>query len=438
MFITRKHIDRRTVLRGLGVGITLPLLDAMVPARTALAQTAAAASPRLGFIYFPHGAVENQWTPETIGRDFELKPILAPLAPFRDQLTVVTGLENRHANGPVHALTPATWLSSVTPRKSHDPFGGVTADQIAAQHIGQDSPLPSLEVATEESGGAAACDSGYGCTFSSTISFRTPTTPLPMEFNPRKVFQRLFGQGDTLEERKRMAAQYASLLDVVAGETASLKRDLGASDRTRLDSYLESVREVERRVQKMEARDLSHMQLPDAPMGVPPDFDEHINLMFDVIALAFEADMTRIVTFMLAAEVSDMTYNHIGISEAFHPLSHHQNNPGKLARLTQVQAYHSQVFARFLERLRSTADGEGSILDNSIFLYGSNMSDSNAHRHDRLPLAVVGGGAGRLNGGQHVAYPAGTPSANLVLTLLQRAGVPVESLGDSTGVVSEV
>lgn len=437
-FITRKHLDRRTVLRGLGVSLTLPLLDAMIPASTARAQTALNANPRLGFIYFPHGAVEDQWLPETTGRDFDLKPILAPLAPFKDQLTVVSGLENRTANGPVHALTPGTWLSSVVPRKSHDPFGGVTADQIAAQQIGQESPLPSLEVATEESGGAAACDTGYGCTFSSTISFRTPTTPLPMEFNPRKLFQKLFGQGDTIEERRKMALQYASMLDVIAGESQGLRRQLAAPDQRRLDAYLESVREVERRVQKMESRDLSHMNLPDAPMGVPPSFDEHINLMFDIVALAFEADMTRIVTFMMAAEVSDMTYNHIGISEAFHPLSHHQNNPGKLARLAQVQAYHTGVFARFLDRLAATPDGDGSILDHSIMLYGSNMSESNSHRHDRLPLAVVGGGSGRLNGGQHVAYADGTPSANLVLSLLNRAGVELETLGDSTGEISEI
>jgi Protein of unknown function (DUF1552) len=438
MFVTKRHLDRRTVLRALGATVALPLLDAMIPARTALAQTAAGPTPRLAFIYFPHGAVADQWTPITDGRNFDLPAILAPLAPFADRLTVVSGLENRHANGPVHAITPATWLSSVAPRASHDTFGGVTADQIAAAHIGQDSPLPSLEIATEESGGAAACDSTYGCTFSRTISFRTPTTPLPMEVNPRKLFRRLFGQGDSPEERALLADRQSSILDLVVSETEQLKMTLGPGDRSKLDGYLDSVREIERRVQKLEDSDLSQMALPEAPLGIPKSFDEHINLLFDLLALAFEANMTRIATFMMAAEVSDMTYNHIGVRDAFHPLSHHQNNPAMLARLARVQTYHTEVFARFVERLAATPDGDGSVLDHSILLYGSNMSDSNAHSHIDLPTAVVGGAYGKLRGGQHLRYPAGTPHANLVLTLLARAGVPVESLGDSSGELSEV
>ena len=438
MFISKRHLARRTVLKGLGASIGLPLLDAMIPAATALAQTAARPTPRLGFVYFPHGAVASKWTPAGEGRDFELPQILAPLEPYKRYLTVVSGLENRNANGPVHALTPGTWLSSVTPRKSHEPFGGVTADQIAAQHIGQDLPLPSLEVATEESGGAAACDSSYGCTFSSTISFRTPSTPLPMEFNPRKLFQRLFGQGDTAEERARLAAQYSSLLDVIVGEAGELKRELGADDRTKVDAYLDSVREIERRVQKMAAKDLSHVNLPDAPMGVPNDFDEHINLMFDLVALAFQADMTRIVSFMMEAEVSDMTFNHIGVSDAFHPLSHHQGNPAKLDRLARVQAYNTSVFAKFVGKLAEMSDGDSSMLDNAILLFGSNMSNSDQHSHLDIPNAVVGGGAGALHGGTHVRYPDHTPVANLVLTVLNRAGVPIESLGDSTGEIGEV
>jgi hypothetical protein len=418
--------------------VALPLLDAMVPAQTAIAHTAAGAQPRVAFIYFPHGAVDGMWTPVSTGRDYQLSRILKPLEPFRDQMTVVSGLENRVANGPVHAITPATWLSSVAPRPSHDVFGGVTADQIAANHIGQETPLPSLEIATEESGGAAACDSTYGCTFSRTISFRTPTTPLPMEVNPRKLFRRLFGQGDTVEERAMLTNRQASVLDLIMEETQTLKRSLAASDQVKVDGFLESVREIERRVQKISESDVSQMELPDAPMGIPSSFDEHINLMFDLLALAFETNMTRVATFMMAAEVSDMTYTHIGVRDAFHPLSHHNYNPAMLERLTRVQTYNSEVFARFAARLAEIPDGEGSILDHSILLYGSNMSDSNAHSHVDLPSAVIGGGCGELQGGQHVRYPDGTPLSNLVLTVLNRAGVPIESLGDSTGEISEV
>jgi hypothetical protein len=249
MFLTKRHLSRRTVLRGVGATVALPLLDAMIPARTALAQTAASPLPRLGFVYFPHGAIMPAWTPKTEGRDFDLPPILAPLEPFKSQLTIVSGLENKHAAGPTHAITPGTWLSGVTPRVSHDPYGGITADQVAAQHIGQDTPLPSLEVTTEEPVSGGACDRNYGCSYGATISFRTPSTPLPMEFNPRKLFQRLFGQGDTPEERELLAAQYASILDVVAGQAGDMKKRVGPADRVMLDDYLESVREIERRVQ---------------------------------------------------------------------------------------------------------------------------------------------------------------------------------------------
>lgn len=438
MFVSKKHLPRRTVLRALGATVALPLLDAMVPARTALAHTAAGPQPRLAFVYFPHGAVAGQWTPSSTGRDFALPSILEPLAPFRDRLTVVSGLSNRIANGPVHAITPATWLSSVAPRRSADPFGGVTADQIAVEHIGQESPVPSLEIATEESGGAAACDSTYGCTYSRTISFRTPTTPLPMEVNPRKLFRRLFGQGDTAEERALLMSQQKSVLDLILSETEDLKHSLGARDQTKVDDYLGSVREIERRVQKLEESDFAERDLPDAPIGIPDTFDEHINLMFDLLVLGFETRMTRIATFMMAAEVSDQTYNHIGVRDAFHPLSHHQNNPAMLERLTRVQRYHTEVFARFVGKLAERPDGDGSMLDHSILLYGSNMSDSNAHSHEDIPSALVGGGCGTIKGGQHLRLTEGTPVSNLMLTVLQRAGVPIESHGDSTGDIGEV
>jgi hypothetical protein len=438
MFVTKKHLSRRAVLRGVGATLALPLLDAMIPARTALAQTAAAPKMHLGFIYFPHGAIMSKWTPAAEGKSFELGSVLEPLKAFQDKITIVTGLENKHAAGPTHAITPGTWLSSVSPRISHDPYGGVTADQIAAQHIGQDTPLPSLEVATEEAVGGGACDRNYGCSYGATISFRTPSTPLPMEFNPRKLFQRLFGQGDTPEERERLAVQYASVLDVVAAKAAALQKRVGPSDRVMLDDYLESVREIERRVQKMEANDLSHIELPDAPVGIPNKFDDQMTLMFDTVALAWQANLTRITSFMMAAEVSNMTYNHVDVPDAFHALSHHQNNAAKLERLQRVQVYHTRAFAKFVEKLASTPDGDGSLLDHSMLLYGSNMSNSNAHDHFPLPAAVIGGGCGKIKGGQHLRYPDRTPVSNLTLTLLNRAGVPIESFGDSTGELAEV
>jgi Protein of unknown function (DUF1552) len=437
MFITKKHLSRRTFLRGAGVAVGLPLLDAMVPAWTALAQTAATPKPRMGFMYLPHGAIMEQWTPAAEGTGFELTPILKPLAPFQKQLTIVSGLENKPTIAPpVHALNPGTWLSCVTPRVGQDPNGGVTVDQIAAAHIGQDTPLPSLEVATEGRGGGGACDRNYGCSYGGTISFRTPTTPLPMEADPRKLFERLFGQGDTPQERKAIAKQYSSLLDLVSQEAADLRRTLDAPDRARLGDYLESVREIERRVQKMEERDLTSLDLPDVPVGTT--FDQRLNLMFDMIALAYQANLTRVFSFMMAGEGSNVTYNHIGVSDAFHPLSHHQNDKSRKERLVKIQTYHTQALAKFLAKLAAMPDGDGSMLDHSILLYGSNMSNSNAHDEFPLPTLVVGGGCGKMKGGQHLKYADRTPLANLLLTLLDRAGIPVDKVGNSSGVFSEV
>jgi len=436
MFVTKKHLSRRTVLRGLGVTVALPLLDAMIPARTALAHTAGKPMPKLAFVYFPHGAIMNRWTPATEGKAFELSPLLSPLAPFKNQVTVISGLENKHASGPTHAITPGTWLSGVSPRISHDPYGAVTADQIAAEHIGQDTPLPSLEVSTEEAVGGGACDRNYGCSYGATISFRTPTTPLPMESDPRKLFERLFGQGDTAQERKAITKQYASILDLVTQEAHDLQRTLDAPDRAKLADYLESVREIERRVQKMEAQDLSSLDLPDVPVGA--NFDQRLNLMFDMIALAYQANLTRVYTYMMAGEGSNVTYNHIGISDAFHPLSHHQNDKARKDKLTKIQTYHVQAFAKFLTKLAAMPDGDGSVLDHSILLYGSNMSNSNQHDEFPLPTVVVGGGCGKLKGGQHLKYEDKTPLANLLLTLLDRAGVPVEKVGNSTQIFSEI
>jgi hypothetical protein len=437
MFLTRRHLSRRTFLRGAGVAVGLPLLDAMIPAWTAIARTAAAPKPRMGFMYLPHGAIMEQWTPVATGSNFEITPILKPFEPYRKYLTIVSGLENKPAIAPpVHALNPGTWLSCVTPQPSQEPHGGVTVDQIAAAHIGQETPLPSLEIATEGRGGSGACDRTFGCSYGGTISFRTPTTPLPMESDPRKLFERLFGQGDTPEERKAITKQYSSILDLVSQEAADLQRTLDAPDRARLGDYLESVREIERRVQKMEAQDLSSLDLPDVPVGAT--FDQRLNLMFDMVALAYEANLTRVFSFMMAGEGSNVTYNHIGVSDAFHPLSHHQNDKARKERLVRIQTYHSQAFARFLDKLSKMPDGEGTMLDNAILLYGSNMSNSNAHDEFPLPNIVLGGGCGKIKGNQHVKYEDKTPLANLLLTLLDRAGVPTDKVGNSTSVFSEL
>jgi len=439
VFLTRKFLPRRTVLRGLGAAVALPLLDAMIPAYTALAQTAAAPKPRVGFIYFPHGAVMDKWTPTSVGAGFELPPILKPLEPFRQYLTVISELENAPAIAePVHAITPGTWLSCVHPRISQDPWGGVTIDQMMAKVISQDTPLPSLEVATEEEGGEGSCDRNYGCTFGKTIAFSTPSTPLPMEHNPRKLFQRLFGQGDTPAERAVLARENASLLDMVSGEAAGLRKTLGARDQAALDAYLDSVREIERRIEKLQSNNNDSLDLPPTPAGIPDRFDAHMRLMFDIVHLAWQANLTRVTSYMMAAEVSNQPYNFIGVSDAFHPLSHHQNNQQKLDRLARVQAYNTEVFAGFVKKLAETPDGENTMLQNSLLLFGSNMSDSNLHNHYPLPTSLIGGACGKLKGNQHLKYAAKTPLANLHLTLMERVGIEVDAVGDSNARLSEV
>ncbi|MDR2213639.1 MAG: DUF1552 domain-containing protein [Pseudomonadales bacterium] len=443
MFISKKHLSRRTMLRGAGAAIALPLLDAMIPAGTALAQTAAAPSPRLGFFYFPHGAIMDKWTPAATGRDFELTPILQPLAKYKDGMTIVSNLRNTAAEGAgVHATSPGTWLSCASPFTVdlNDPNYGISADQIAAQHLGQDTPFPSIELCTEVKGSSAgACDANLGCGYGSTISFRARTQPLPMEHNPRKLFFRMFGQGDTAQERESIMNQKFSLLDLVAESTASLNGKLGSSDKLRMGEYLDSVRDVERQVEKLGEQDFTGVTIPDAPLGVPGNWEEHINLMFDLAALAYEAQLTRVVSMMISAEISMLTYNQVGISDAYHPLSHHRYVPDKMDKCAVVQTYHSKIFARFLDRLNNTADGDGSMLDHSILLFGSNMSDSNAHNADPLPSAIFGSGYGRIKGGQHLQYAANTPHANLILTILERAGIQgVETLGNSTGLFAEV
>lgn len=431
MFVTKKHLPRRTFLKGMGVTMALPLLDAMIPARTALAQTAANPMLRAAFLYIPHGAVMSQWTPEKTGTDFEFTPILKALEPFRKQMTIISGLENRAAIAPpVHALSPGTWLSGVAPRKTQDPWGGKTIDQMIAEKIGQDTPFPSLELAIEARGGGGSCDREYGCSYAGTISFRTPNTPLPMETDPRKLFQRMFGQGDTLTERKNISKQYSSILDLVSKEAADLQKSLGPSDKAVLGDYLETVREIERRVEKMEARDLSKLNLPTAPTGPPANSDSHLNLMFDLATLAYQGNLTKVFSLMMAGEVSNLTYNNVGVPDAYHPISHYGSDKTKMDKCVKIQTYYSTVVAKWLNKLKSMPDGDGNMLDHAMIVWGSNMSNSNAHNHFPLPMTILGGANGKVKGGQHLKYPDQTPLSNLLLTVAQRAGVEVDKVGD--------
>jgi hypothetical protein len=426
MFITKKHLSRRTVLRGAGSCIALPLLDAMLPAGVAFAQTRPAPQ-RIAFVGFPHGAVMSNWSPAQAGKDYEISEILSPLAKFRDQMTIVSGLRNKPAeSGLAHSIIERTWLSCVAPEQAGvaNPDAGVTADQIAARHIGQETATPSLELTTAIGG--------------STIAYRTPTQPLPMEYNPRTVFYRLFGQGDTEQEREAIIHETGSILDRVTNQAARLQADLGGGDRAMVDDYLSSVREIERRVQMSSEQDLGALDIPDAPIGVPNDFDSHLKLMFDLMALAFQADLTRVITFRMDKEISMRTFANLSVSEAFHPLSHHGKDPTKLQKLTSIQKYHTALFAGFIERLASSPETDGTVLDHSVILYGSNMSDSDRHNNDPLPAAVLGRAHGRVKGGQHLHYPQDSKFANLLFTLFERAQIPLESIGDSDKDLAEV
>jgi hypothetical protein len=442
--ITKKHIPRRTFLRGMGVTMALPLLDSMIPAQTALAKP----QIRLGFCFIPHGGVMNNWTPAEEGT-LKLSRTLMPLEPFRDQVVVVSNLAHAMAgpagpgdNGGDHTRSPAVFLNGVHPKRTDgaDIHAGVTIDQIAANKIGQETPLPSLELATEDySGLVGSCDVGFSCAYMNTISWRTPTTPLPMEINPRLVFDRMFGDGATPEERLERIEQQRSILDAVTNQVRRLQGGLGTSDRSRVSEYLDTVREIERRIQLAEKQNSnSSLSVPDSPSGIPDDHEAHSKLMFDLMALAFQTDITRISTFMMAREVSYRTFPMLGISEGFHPASHHQNNAARLENLTKINTYHVSLVAHLLEKLKSTPDGDGNLLDHSLILYGSGMSNSNVHNHSPLPILVAGGAAGKMKGGRHLKYPENTPMANLLLTILNKAGIQQESVGDSTGLLAEV
>ncbi len=447
-FISKKHLPRRTFLRAAGVTMALPLLDSMVPAQTPLARTAANPRVRLGLCFIPHGAVMANWTPGAAG-PLNLSPILSPLEPYKNQVTVVTNLAHKMAapggpgdNGGDHTRSPAVYLNGVHPKRTDgaDIMAGTTIDQIAAQKIGQETPLPSLELATEDfSGLVGSCDVGFSCTYMNTISWRNPTTPLPMEINPRVVFDRMFGDGATAEERLARIEQQRSILDAVVGQVRRLEGGLGSSDRNRVAEYLETVREIERRIQLSEKQNSNtDLSVPTSPAGIPDDHQEHSKLMFDLMALSFQADITRISTFMMAREVSYRTFPMLGISESFHPASHHQNNADRLAALTKINTYHVSLVAHLLERLKATPDGDGNLLDHSLILYGSGMSNSNVHDHSPLPILVAGGAAGKLKGGRHLVNPENTPMSNLLLSILHKAGIEQQSVGDSTGPLSEL
>jgi hypothetical protein len=436
MFIAKKHLPRRTFLRGMGATIALPLLDSMVAAQTPLGKTAAASKSRLSCIYVPHGATMDKWTPATQGKGFAFTEILAPLEKLRDRVVVVSNLAHAPAGavgsdaGADHARSAAVFLSGAHPAKDAIK-SGPTIDQIVAQQIGQDTPLPSLELSIEDV--ALSCGSGYACAYSNTISWKTPTTPLPMENNPQVVFEKLFGDGSTDAERLARKRQSRSLLDSVMEQVASLRRDLPAADRTRLGEYLDDIREIERRIQKAEQQASINLELPAAPVGVPESFDEHFKIMFDLQVLAFRAEITRVATLMFARDTSLAVYPQSGVRDAFHVASHHSNARAQMDRFAIINRYHVQMLTYFLDKLSATPDGDGTLLDHAMVLYGSSMSNGNQHDHDPLPVILAGGASGQLQGGRHMQCAPHTPMSNLLLAMMDKMGVHAESHGDSSG-----
>jgi hypothetical protein len=424
MFLRKKHLSRRMVLRGAGVTIALPLLDAMIPAGTALANTPANVKPRLAYVYFPHGAVQKFWTPEGTGKDFKFSRILQPLEGMRDYVTVISGTRNKPGeSSDPHGIVEATWLTCqapTAPRTAQD--AGVSIDQIVARQVGKDTPLPSIELCGEPGG---------------AVSYKTPNVGLPLEGNPRKVFTTMFGPGDSNAQRRQLLADTGSLLDYVRDASQSLNSELGASDRALVADYLDSVRDVEGRVQKLEAKANALGQLPDAPLGAPDDFTDLLDVQFEMIALAFQTNQTRVATMRMIKEASMRTFPNVDVDEAFHPLSHHGEDPSKQDRLARIQAYETERVAKFAKRLASIKEGDGNLLDNAIILYGSNMANSDLHNQNPIPQLLLGKGGG-IKGGQHLAQAKDTPHSNVLLTMAQRGGVNIEKFGDSTGPIADV
>jgi hypothetical protein len=446
MIITKKHLSRRTILRGMGATFALPLLDGMIPALTASAQTAAQPVRRFGAFYVPMGVNMPLWTPTSTGFNFELSPTLQTLASFKDQMTVVTGLDSHPAQpgdddgGGPHSRVMAAWLTGAHALKTEGTGRvAMSMDQVAATQLGDQTQFKSLELGLESVDILGVCDYGYSCAYTSTISWGSPTNPLPMEINPRALFERLFGDNASTDSRVRLASirRDGSLLDSVTAEVNALQRNLGQRDRSKVTEYLEAVRDAERRIQRAE-KDSRELPLVEQPTGIPASFEEHGKLMFDLLALAWQSDLTRISTFVISRELSNRTYPEIGIADANHPLSHHQNNPEKLAKQAKLNAFHLKMFSHFLEKLRSTPDGDGTLLDHSALLYGCCMSDSNLHMPENLPTLVIGGKSHGIKGNNHVKLAKGTPLCNLQLTLLHKMGVNAESFGDSNGELTEI
>jgi hypothetical protein len=447
MIVTKKAIARRTVLRGMGTALALPLLDSMLPALSAFRQTPAARPVRrLGVVYTPNGMVMNAFTPKAEGAAFEFTSTLKPLEPFRDRILVLSGLSSKPpANSPagaaagVHARASTRFMTHVIPRRAQgsEISAGVSSDQIAAAEFSKVTQLGSLELAIEGRDFAGSCDAGYSCAYTNTISWRTPTTPLPMENDPRAVFERLFGDNAEASPAARQARIKAdrSILDSVTARIGDLSRSIGPNDRAKLGEYLDALRDIERRIQKAEAENARDVRVDFAqPAGIPASYEDHVKLMFDMQVLAYQTDLTRVITFMIARELSGRSYPQIGVAESHHPISHHLGDPQKLTSLAKINVHHTGLFAYYLEKLRSTPDGDGTLLDHVMIIYGAGMADSNQHAPSGLPILVAGGGAGQLQGGRHIKYTLDTPLANLHLSLLDMLGVPqVQTLGDGNG-----
>jgi len=446
MIVVKKSLSRRTVLRGIGATVALPLLDAMVPALTKAADTAASPVRRLGVVYHPNGVIYDQWLPTGVGTGFKLSPTLAGLQPFQDELIVVTGLFSDAAEalgdgGGDHSRASGTYLTGVHVKKSDTSVeNGISMDQIAAKAFERDTQLSSLQITADDNSFIGSCDLGYSCAYSSTLSWLTPTLPLMAENNPRVLFERMFGSSDSTDPRVREARlkQDRSLLDSVSDRVAQLQKKLGRADNRKVNDYLTSLRDVERRIQKAEEQSAREMPEVAQPAGIPDVFEEHIRLLYDLQLLAYQSDLTRVITFMYGREQTGRPYPQIGVPEPHHPVTHHQNNPAKMEKCTRIQRHHIALFAEYLEKLRNTPDGEGSLLDHVILLYGAGISNSDRHTHGPLPTLLLGGGSGALKGGRHIVYPEHTPLTNLQLTLLNKLGVPAEKLGDSSGQFKEL
>ena len=444
MIISKKALPRRTVLRGLGTAMALPMLDAMVPALSGISGRAAEPVRRLGWVYCPNGMAMDAWMPAA-KESLELSTTLSPLAPYRDQTAVVSGLAQGQAealgdgNGE-HTRATATWLNGIHPRETEgaDVRAGKTADQIAADQLGRTTPLGSLELAIDQDFLVGSCDNGYSCIYMNTIAWRDETTPLPMQNNPRVGFERLFGDGGSTADRQSEFRKDRSILDAITSDLARLQREVGVGDQARVTQYLDAVRAIERRIQLSEQKDTELPEL-ERPVGIPESYQEHVELMFDLTALAYQVDMTRVFTFMLGRELNGRAYPEIGIPDSHHGLSHHRYDLEKLAQLAKINTYHVSLFTHFLDELANTPDGDGSLLDHSLLMYGASLSDSNKHSHFDLPLLLVGGGAGQLKGGRHLQYPRDTPMTNLLVSQLDKAGVRLDDgLGDSTGRLVEL